>query len=57
MTMYADAVKTSGNEDNMTVKDIVDFVLEAMDLPEPIIEETASSDRMKKYQQNHNLKN
>jgi Fe-S oxidoreductase len=44
MTMYADAVKTSGNEDNMTVKDIVDFVLEAMDLPEPVVEETASSD-------------
>ena len=44
MTMYADAVKTSGNEENMTVKDIVDFVLEAMDLPEPVVEETASSD-------------
>jgi len=44
MTMYADAVKTSGNEDNMAVKDMVDFVLEAMDLPEPIMEETASSD-------------
>ena len=45
MTMYADAAKTSGNEDNMAVKDIIDFVLEAMDFPkkveelEPILEE------------------
>jgi Fe-S oxidoreductase len=44
MTMYADAVKTSGNEDNMAVRDIIDFVLEAMNLHEPIIEETTSSD-------------
>jgi len=43
MTMYADAAKTSGNEDTMAVKDIIDFVLEAMDLPEPIMEEIASS--------------
>ena len=34
MTMYSDAAKTSGNEDTMAVKDIIDFVLEAMDLPE-----------------------
>ncbi len=34
LTMYSDAVKTSGNEENIEVKDIVDFVLEAMDLPE-----------------------
>jgi Fe-S oxidoreductase len=33
MTMYSDAAKTSGNENNMAVKDIIDFVLEAMDLP------------------------
>jgi len=38
MTMYADAAKTSGNEDNMAVKDIIDFVLEAMDLPEEVEE-------------------
>ena len=34
MTMYSDAAKTSGNENNMAVKDIIDFVLEAMNLPE-----------------------
>ena len=33
MTMYSDAAKTSGNENNMAVKDIIDFVLEAMELP------------------------
>jgi len=38
MTMYSDAAKTSGHEDTMAVKDIIDFVLEAMDLPEPIVE-------------------
>ncbi|MCH7818744.1 MAG: (Fe-S)-binding protein [Candidatus Marinimicrobia bacterium] len=39
LTMYTDAVKTSGNEENIEVKDIVDFVLEAMDLREaPTIE-------------------
>ena len=44
MTMYSDAAKTSGNEDNMAVNDIVDFVLEAMDLPEQTMDETLSSD-------------
>ena len=44
MTMYSDAAKTSGNEDNMAVNDIVDFVLEAMDLPERTMDETISSD-------------
>lgn len=44
MTMYSDAAKTSGNEDNMAVNDIVDFVLEAMDLPEQPMDETFSSD-------------
>jgi hypothetical protein len=38
MTMYSDAAKTSGHEDTMAVKDIIDFVLEAMDLPEPVEE-------------------
>ena len=32
MTMYSDAVKTSGNEKNMTVRDLVDYVAEAMEL-------------------------
>ena len=31
MTMYSDAVKTSGNEKNMTVSDLVDYVAEAME--------------------------
>ena len=44
MTMYSDATKTSGNEDNITVKDIIDFVLEAMDLPKQTMDETISSD-------------
>jgi len=34
MSMYSDAVKTSGNEKNMTVRDLIDYVAEAMDLPE-----------------------
>ena len=32
MSMYSDAVKTSGNENNMTVRDLVDYVAEAMEL-------------------------
>ncbi len=36
MTMYADAVKTSGNEDKMVVKDIIDYVIEAMDLTDDV---------------------
>jgi hypothetical protein len=32
MTMYSDAVKTSGNEENMIVRDLVDYVAEAMEL-------------------------
>jgi Fe-S oxidoreductase len=32
MTMYSDAVKTSGNEGKLVVRDIVDYVIEAMDL-------------------------
>ena len=34
MTMYSDAVKTSGHEADMAVRDIIDYVIEAMDLPE-----------------------
>ena len=30
--MYSDAVKTSGNEDKMQVRDLVDYVAEAMAL-------------------------
>jgi len=44
MTMYSDAAKTSGNEDKMAVNDIVDFVLEAMDLPEQKMDKTLSPD-------------
>ena len=32
--MYSDAVKTSGNEEKMVVRDLIDYVFEAMDLPE-----------------------
>ena len=32
LTMYRDAVKTSGHEDQIEVRDIVDFVAEAMGL-------------------------
>ncbi|KAA3613563.1 MAG: 4Fe-4S dicluster domain-containing protein [Calditrichaeota bacterium] len=39
MTMYADAVKTSGNEGKIEVMDIIDYVLEAMDIREPAAEE------------------
>jgi Fe-S oxidoreductase len=33
-SMYTDAVKTSGNEGKIEVRDIIDFVIEAMELPE-----------------------
>ncbi len=36
MTMYSDAVKTSGNEGKIEVMDIIDYVLEAMDIQEPM---------------------
>ncbi len=39
MTMYSDAIKTSGNEDKIEVMDIIDYVLEAMDLPEAVTED------------------
>ena len=32
MSMYSDAVKTSGNEEKMQVRDLVEFVGEAMAL-------------------------
>ncbi|MEE8434904.1 MAG: (Fe-S)-binding protein [bacterium] len=34
MSMYADAVKTSGNEGKIEVRDIIDYVIEAMELPQ-----------------------
>lgn len=40
MNMYSDAVKTSGNEDKMEVKDIIDYVIEAMDLIDSAGDET-----------------
>ena len=43
MTMYSDAVKTSGNEENMIVRDIVDYVAEAMELEKLSREETYES--------------
>ena len=46
--MYSDAVKTSGNEDKMQVRDLVDYVADAMELERFKNEETseASSDQM-----------
>ena len=46
--MYSDAVKTSGNEDKMQVRDLVDYVADAMKLEGFKNEETleASSDQM-----------
>ena len=41
--MYSDAVKTSGNEKNMTVRDLVDYVAEAMELEKLTNEETYES--------------
>ena len=38
--MYSDAVKTSGNENNMTVRDLVDYVAEAMELEKMTNEKT-----------------
>ncbi len=48
MSMYSDAVKTSGNEDKMQVRDLVDYVADAMELEGFKNEETseASSDQM-----------
>ena len=40
MSMYSDAVKTSGNENNMTVRDLVDYVAEAMELEKMTNEKT-----------------
>ena len=40
---YSDAVKTSGNEKNMTVSDLVDYVAEAMELEKLKNEETYES--------------
>ena len=46
--MYSDAVKTSGNEDKMQVRDLVDYVAEAMALEGFKNEQTseATSDQM-----------
>ena len=41
--MYSDAVKTSGNEENIIVRDIVDYVAEAMELEKLSREETYES--------------
>ena len=45
---YSDAVKTSGNEENMQVRDLVDYVADAMELEGFKNDETseASSDQM-----------
>ena len=43
MTMYSDAVKTSGNEKNMTVRDLVDYVADAMEIEKMTNEKTYES--------------
>ena len=43
MTMYSDAVKTSGNEGKIEVADIIDYVIEAMDL-QPVQKETETAE-------------
>jgi Fe-S oxidoreductase len=37
LTMYSDAAKTTGNEEKLTVIDVVSLVEEAMDAPEPVM--------------------
>ena len=41
--MYSDAVKTSGNEDKMQVRDLVDYVADAMGLEGFKNEETSEA--------------
>ena len=43
MSMYSDAVKTSGNEDKMQVRDLVDYVADAMGLEGFKNEETSEA--------------
>ena len=43
MSMYSDAVKTSGNEDKMQVRDLVDYVADAMVLEGFKNEETSET--------------
>ncbi len=36
LSMFSDAVKTSGHEQTLVVVDLIDLVIEAMDLPKPV---------------------
>ncbi len=42
LSMFSDAVKTSGHEQELAVVDLIDLVIEAMDLPEPVGLEVAT---------------
>ncbi len=42
MSMYSDAVKTSGNEGKIEVRDLIDYVIDAMELPESGTEESVA---------------
>ncbi len=44
MSMYSDAVKTSGHEDEMVVRDLIDYVCEAMDLENRSVAEAAAEE-------------
>ncbi len=43
MTMYTDAVKTAGQEGRIDVRDVIDFVWEAMDVAEAPVQARASA--------------
>jgi Fe-S oxidoreductase len=43
MTMYTDAVKTAGQEGRIAVRDVIDFVWEAMDVAAPAAQTRASA--------------
>jgi hypothetical protein len=43
MIMYSDAVKTTGNEGRIEVRDLIQLVVEAVGAEEPAITEAAAS--------------
>ena len=43
ITMFKDAVKTAGEEDNIVVKDLIDLVHEAMELDVELVEEEVTA--------------
>jgi DNA-binding transcriptional regulator PaaX len=43
MVMYSDAVKTTGNEGKIEVRDIIQLVAEAVGVEEPVVAEAVAS--------------